>query len=310
MLEAAQIIDGKKISAEIKEELKKKISGFLTVSDQNKLDERFSRPPCLAVILVGDDPASHYYVSSKEKSCEAVGIKSIKKIMAASISKEELLQQIAEFNKDDGIDGILLQLPLPEHLREFTQDIVDSISVDKDVDGLTTANLGRLLSNSKSAIHPCTPKGCMELLKRYGIKTEAKRVLVIGRSTLVGLPISILLNQANATVIMAHSRTANLEEECKNADIIVAAIGKPNYIQGSWLKAGAVVIDVGINAVMQVQADGSELKKIVGDVDFKTASEKASFITPVPGGVGLMTVAMLLSNTVELYLRKIVYNLN
>ena len=203
-----------------------------------------------------------------------------------------------------------MQLPLPEHLREFTQDIVDSISVDKDVDGLTTANLGRLLSNSKSAIHPCTPKGCMELLKRYGIKTEAKRVLVIGRSTLVGLPISILLNQANATVIMAHSRTANLEEECKNADIIVAAIGKPNYIQGSWLKPGVVVIDVGINAVMQVQADGSELKKIVGDVDFKTASEKASFITPVPGGVGLMTVAMLLSNTVELYLRKIVYNLN
>jgi methylenetetrahydrofolate dehydrogenase (NADP+)/methenyltetrahydrofolate cyclohydrolase len=234
-----------------------------------------------------------------------VGIKSIKKIMAVSISKEELLQQIAEFNKDDGIDGILLQLPLPDHLREFTQDIVDSISVDKDVDGLTTANLGRLLSNSKSAIHPCTPKGCMELLKRYGIKTEAKRVLVIGRSTLVGLPISILLNQANATVIMAHSRTANLEEECKNADIIVAAIGKPNYIQGSWLKPGAVVIDVGINAVMQVQADGSELKKIVGDVDFKTASEKASFITPVPGGVGLMTVAMLLSNTMELYLRKI-----
>jgi 5,10-methylene-tetrahydrofolate dehydrogenase/methenyl tetrahydrofolate cyclohydrolase len=150
----------------------------------------------------------------------------------------------------------------------------------------------------------------MELLKRYGIKTEGKRVLVIGRSTLVGLPISILLNQANATVSMAHSRTVNLEEECKNADIIVAAIGKPNYIQGSWLKAGAAVIDVGINAVMQVQADGSELKKIVGDVDFKTASEKASFITPVPGGVGLMTVAMLLSNTVELYLRKIVYNLN
>jgi 5,10-methylene-tetrahydrofolate dehydrogenase/methenyl tetrahydrofolate cyclohydrolase len=150
----------------------------------------------------------------------------------------------------------------------------------------------------------------MELLKRYGIKVEGKRVLVIGRSTLVGLPISILLNQANATVTMAHSRTANLEEECKNADIIVAAIGKPNYIQGSWLKAGVVVIDVGINAVMQVQADGSELKKIVGDVDFKTASEKASFITPVPGGVGLMTVAMLLSNTVELYLRKIVYNLN
>ena len=310
MLEAAQIIDGKKISAEIKEELKKKISGFLTVSDGNKLDERFLRPPCLAVILVGDDPASHYYVSSKEKSCETVGIKSIKKIMAASISKEELLQQIAEFNKDQGIDGILLQLPLPEHLREFTQDIVDSISVDKDVDGLTTANLGRLLSNSKSAIHPCTPKGCMELLKRYGIKTEGKRVLVIGRSTLVGLPISILLNQANATVTMAHSRTVNLEEECKSADIIVAAIGKPNYIQGSWLKAGAVVIDVGINAMMQVQADGSELKKIVGDVDFKTASEKASFITPVPGGVGLMTVAMLLSNTVELYLRKIVYNLN
>ncbi|MFM7458228.1 MAG: bifunctional methylenetetrahydrofolate dehydrogenase/methenyltetrahydrofolate cyclohydrolase FolD [bacterium] len=305
MLKTAQIIDGKKISAEIKEELKKKINEFFTVSDENKLDERFSRPPCLAVILVGDDPASHYYVSSKEKSCEAVGIKSIKKIMAASISKEELLQQIVKFNKDEGIDGILLQLPLPEALRPYTQEIVDSISVDKDVDGLTTANLGRLLSNSKNAIQPCTPKACMELLKRYEINCEGKKALVLGRSTLVGLPISILLNQANATVTMAHSRTANLEEECKNADIIVAAIGKPNYIQGSWLKAGVVVIDVGINAIMALNEAGLEQRKIVGDVDFNSASEIASFITPVPGGVGLMTVAMLLSNTVDLYLRKL-----
>ncbi len=294
MLKTAQIIDGKKISAEIKEELKHKISGILNSG----------RVPCLAVILVGDDPASHYYVSSKEKSCEAVGIKSVKKILAANTSKEELLQQIAEFNKNQEIDGILLQLPLPEALRPYTQEIVDHISVDKDVDGLTTANLGRLLSNSKNAIQPCTPKGCMELLKRYEINCEGKKALVLGRSTLVGLPISILLNQANATVTMAHSRSANLIDECKNADIVVAAIGKANFINGSWLKAGAVVIDVGINAITALNAEGLEQRKIVGDVDFNSASEIASFITPVPGGVGLMTVAMLLSNTVELYLRK------
>lgn len=296
MLKTAQIIDGKKISAEIKEELKQEIRNLVSSS-------KISRVPCLAVIIVGDDPASHYYVASKEKSCEAVGIRSIKEVLPADTRKEDLIKLINKLNSDKEIDAILLQLPLPEALRPYTQEIVDEISVDKDVDGLTTANLGRLLSNSKNAIQPCTPKGCMELLKRYGISCEAKKALVLGRSTLVGLPISILLNQANATVTMAHSRTANLIDECKNADIVIAAIGKPNFINGSWLKAGAVVIDVGINAIMALNEEGKEQRKIVGDVDFNSALELASFITPVPGGVGLMTVAMLLSNTLELCLR-------
>lgn len=295
MLKTAQIIDGKKISTEIKEELKHKITGILNGK----------RAPCLAVILVGDDPASHYYVGSKEKACEAVGIRSVKVVLSAEATKAELLEQINKLNQDATVDGILLQLPLPQSLREFTQEIIDSISVNKDVDGLTTANLGRLLSGSRSAIEPCTPKGCMELLKRSELNLSGKKALVIGRSTLVGLPVSILLNQANATVTMAHSRTINLEEECKAADILIAAIGKPNFIQGSWLKAGAVVIDVGINAVMQAQADGSQQRKLVGDVDFQSALEQALLITPVPGGVGPMTVAMLLKNTVELYSRNL-----
>lgn len=296
MLKTAQIIDGKKISEDIKSELKEKITELLS--------DKSLRAPCLSVILVGDDPASHYYVGSKEKSCEAVGIKSIKILLSAEITKAELLKEIKKLNQDDTVDGILLQLPLPQPLREFTQEIIDSISVDKDVDGLTTANLGRLMSNAKNTIQPCTPKGCMELLKRYDIKTEGKKALVIGRSTLVGLPISLLLNQANATVTMAHSRTTNLIDECKAADIVIAAIGKPNFIHGSWLKAGAVVIDVGINAIMTLNDEGREQRKIVGDVDFNSALEHASYLTPVPGGVGLMTVAMLLKNTVELYLRK------
>ncbi|NQY81371.1 MAG: bifunctional methylenetetrahydrofolate dehydrogenase/methenyltetrahydrofolate cyclohydrolase FolD [Candidatus Caenarcaniphilales bacterium] len=297
MLETAKIIDGKKIAEDIKSELKEEIEKFTK--------ENSSRKPCLAVILVGDDPASHYYVKNKEKACDLVGIDSKKTVLSADTSKEDLIKEIQSLNDDKEVDGILLQLPLPDALRAETQEIVDTIGIDKDVDGLTTLNLGRVFTNDTKAIYPCTPKGCMELLKRYHVETLGKRALVIGRSTLVGKPISILLNNANATVTMAHSRTQNLQAECSMADIVIAAAGKAKFIQGEWLKEGAVVIDVGINAITHIGSEGEERRKLVGDVDFDSAKERAGLITPVPGGVGPMTVAMLLSNTFELYQRHV-----
>jgi len=279
-----KIIDGKAIAAEIKNELKNKISNL------NK------RAPGLAVILVGDDPASHYYVSNKEKSCAEVGIVSFKTILAANCSKEELISIINKYNQDPNVDGILLQLPLPAALKNSSQEIIDHILANKDVDGLTTINLGKLVVGSKDAIEPCTPKGCMELLKRSYVNCSGKQAIVLGRSTLVGKPISLLLNAANATVTMAHSKTQNLEALLAQADIIVAAIGQAEFIKANAIKVGAVIIDVGINAI---EIDGK--RTLVGDVEFTKAFEKASLITPVPGGVGPMTVAMLLANTLELY---------
>ena len=280
----AKIIDGKETAKQIRAELSQKISALA------------GRKPGLAVIIVGDDKASHYYVNSKQKSCTEVGIDSFKTELPATTSKEELLEVIANYNKDEKVDGILLQLPLPDGLRANTQEIIDTISPSKDVDGLTTINLGKLVAKAPGAIEPCTPKGCMELLKRYEIETSGKKAIVLGRSTLVGKPISLLLNNANATVTMAHSRTQNLEQELGEADIIVAAIGQAEFINGAAIKADAVVIDVGINAI---QKDGKRV--LVGDVEFNSAESRASFITPVPGGVGPMTVAMLLQNTFELH---------
>jgi methylenetetrahydrofolate dehydrogenase (NADP+) / methenyltetrahydrofolate cyclohydrolase len=280
----AKLIDGKETAKQIKAELKEKIF-------HNK-----GRKPGLAVIIVGDDKASHYYVGSKQKACTEVGIESFKTELGSQISKKELIDVIEKYNQDEKVDGILLQLPLPEGLRADTQEIIDTISATKDVDGLTTINLGKLVSKSPDAIEPCTPKGCMELLKRYDITLSGKKAIVLGRSTLVGKPISLLLNNANATVTMAHSRTRDLEAELKEADIIVAAIGQAEFIQGDSIKEDAVVIDVGINAI---ERDGK--RTLVGDVEFVSAENRASFITPVPGGVGPMTVAMLLQNTFELY---------
>lgn len=281
-----KIIDGKAIATEIKSELKLAISKII------------ARKPGLAVILVGDDPASHYYVGSKQKSCGEVGMESFKTVLSASSSKQELISVIENYNQDPKVDGILLQLPLPEALRANTQEIIDTISPTKDVDGLTSYNLGQLVVKSPDTVYPCTPKGCMELLQRSGVELAGKKVLVIGRSILVGKPIALMLNNANATVTMAHSRTKNLEAEVKSADILIAAIGVPEFIKGSWIKEGSVVIDVGINAI----EDGPEKKrKLVGDVEYLEAEKRAALITPVPGGVGPMTVAMLLSNTLELY---------
>jgi methylenetetrahydrofolate dehydrogenase (NADP+)/methenyltetrahydrofolate cyclohydrolase len=282
----AKIIDGKETAKQIKAELKEKIS---TVS---------GRKPGLAVIIVGDDKASHYYVGSKQKACSEVGIESFKTELGSQASKEELIKVITSYNQNETVDGILLQLPLPDSLRSMTQEIIDTISADKDVDGLTTFNLGKLVSKSPDAIEPCTPKGCMELLKRYNINPSGKKALVLGRSTLVGKPIALLLNNANATVTMAHSRTENMSTELKEADIIIAAIGQAEFINGDSIKQNAVVIDVGINAI---ERDGKRV--LVGDVEFVSAKNNASFITPVPGGVGPMTVAMLLQNTYELFLK-------
>jgi len=284
----AKIIDGKAIANQIREDLKTEIFSLT------------KRKPGLAVIIVGDDPASHYYVSSKQKACKEVGIVSFKTILPEKVSKQELIDLIKAYNSDDNVDGILLQLPLPEALKRETQSIIDEISPHKDVDGLTSFNLGRLLVKSPDAVYPCTPKGCLELLKRSGVELSGKKALVIGRSSLVGKPISLMLNNENATVTMAHSKTQNLQDELLLADIVIAAIGLAEFIKGDWIKPAAVVIDVGINAV-----NSDSNRKLVGDVEFGTALTRASLITPVPGGVGPMTVAMLLSNTLELYKKNI-----
>ncbi len=286
----SKIIDGKAVAHSIKSKLAAKIA---------EASLSGGRAPGLAVIIVGDDPASHYYVRSKQKSCADVGISSYKSDLPATTTKEQLISVIENYNLDTRVDGILLQLPLPAALSANTQEIIDYIHPDKDVDGLTTINLGRLITGSPKLIYPCTPKGCMELLRDAGVELAGKRALVIGRSNLVGKPIAIMLNQAHATVTMAHSRSKDLAQLVSEADILVAAIGKPEFVQGSWLKPGAVVIDVGINAVYKQP----EQRSLVGDVEFQTALSQASAITPVPGGVGPMTVAMLLENCYELYLR-------
>lgn len=285
----AHVIDGKAIAQEIRTELKSQIQAL-----------KGKREPGLAVILVGDDPASSFYVNKKQESCTEAGIASFKTIIPANTSKEEVINTIEKYNADDKVDGILLQLPLPKAIREHTQEIIDHIQPNKDVDGLTSYNLGLLMVGDHHVVYPCTPKGCMELLKRSGINPSGKKALVIGRSTLVGKPISFMLNQTNATVTMAHSRTENLEQEIGEADILIAAIGSPELIKGSWLKPGAVVIDVGINSI-----ERNNQKAIVGDVEYSSSLNQASYITPVPGGVGPMTVAMLLTNCFELYKRHI-----
>ncbi len=289
----AKVIDGKAIAQDIRAELKSQIQEL-------RKNKTTLREPGLAVILVGDDPASNFYVNKKQESCTEVGIKSYKTILPVTTTREELIGTIEKYNVDDKVDGILLQLPLPKAIREHTQEIIDHIKPTKDVDGLTSYNLGLLVVNDPHTVYPCTPKGCMELLKRSGIDPTGKRALVVGRSTLVGKPISLMLNQANATVTMAHSKTTNLEEEISNADILIPAIGSPEFIKGSWLKPGAVVIDVGINSV-----EKNSQKTIVGDMEYHTAQDTASYITPVPGGVGPMTVAMLLTNCFELYKRHV-----
>lgn len=278
----AQIIYGNEIASDIKAELKQRIEEYRQAG---------KRLPRLVVVLVGDHPASVSYVRGKEKACIAIGMENELLRLDETTTQEELLDVIQGFNKNDQVDGILVQLPLPKHMDE--QAVLHAIAPDKDVDGFHPYNLGNMIIGANTYL-PCTPKGIMELLKRVGWKDlSGKTAVVIGRSNIVGKPIAQLLLQANATVIMTHSKTENIKDLTRQADILIVAIGKARYVNADWIKEGAVVIDVGVNR--------DEHEKLCGDVDFDSVLPKCSYITPVPKGVGPMTIAMLLSNTFDAY---------
>jgi len=275
----AQIIDGKAVAREIRKEIKEEIEG---------LKRRWAMVPGLAVVLVGDDPASHLYVRNKEKACQEVGIRSQEHFLSAAVSEKELLSVIHHLNRDKEIHGILVQLPLPAHIR--SEKILEAVSPQKDIDGFHPVNQGLLLLGG-DGFKPCTPMGIMKLLDSIGCDPKGKNATVVGRSNIVGKPVALMLLARHATVTLCHSRTTHLRDEVSRADILVAAIGKAGLIRGDWIKPGAVVIDVGVNRLPN--------GKLVGDVEFETAKERASWISPVPGGVGPMTICMLLFNTLR-----------
>jgi methylenetetrahydrofolate dehydrogenase (NADP+)/methenyltetrahydrofolate cyclohydrolase len=284
MSHTARIIDGKKIAAAVREEIRLRVL---------QLQKETGKVPGLAAVLVGDNTASAAYVRSKTKACQEVGIFSRQLTPPGDIPQADLLAIIRDLNGDPAIHGILVQLPLPTHLDERT--ILEAVDARKDVDGFTFANIGRLVENQARFV-PCTPAGILELLDREGIEVKGKHAVVVGRSEIVGKPVAFLLLHRHATVTICHSRTADLGAETRRAEILVAAVGRPRLITGAMVKPGAVVIDVGINRV-----EG----KLVGDVDFESAVQVASAITPVPGGVGPMTVAMLLRNTLRAFERSL-----
>jgi methylenetetrahydrofolate dehydrogenase (NADP+)/methenyltetrahydrofolate cyclohydrolase len=269
---------GKEVSTRIKDELKEEVKRLN--ADGIK--------PSLAVILAGDDPASKVYVNNKKKACEYIGIKSLEYTFDADVAEEELLSLIEKLNNDNSVSGILCQLPLPKHIDE--EKIINAINPKKDVDAFHPVNVGKIMTGNYDFV-PCTPAGVMELIKESGIDTEGKECVIVGRSNIVGKPMSMLLLHANATVTICHSKTKDLAEKTRNADILVAAVGIPEFIKGDMIKPGAVVIDVGINRIAP--------KKLVGDVEFESAEKTAAAITPVPGGVGPMTIAMLMKNTLK-----------
>jgi len=278
------LLNGREVANEVLKNVKIEI---------NEIKASGKRAPGLAVVLVGNDPASETYVGSKEKKSLELGIYSEVYKLLDTTTEEELIDIINLLNKNKNIDGILVQLPLPKHIN--TEKIIRTINPSKDVDGLHPFNLGKLISRER-CLKPCTPLGVMEILKQYSIDIQGKKAVVIGRSILVGKPISLLLLDKNATVTIAHSKTQNLEDVCREADILVAAIGKPKFVKKDWIKKGAVVIDVGINRILE-----NDKGKLVGDVDFENVSPLCKAITPVPGGVGPVTIAMLMSNTLEAY---------
>ncbi len=284
------ILDGKKTSNDIKAEIAESVKEIVANG---------SRPPHLAAVIVGDDGASLTYVGSKVRACKRVGFESTLIKLPKSISENELLEKVEELNNDENIDGYIVQLPLPKHID--SQKILTAVNPDKDVDGFHPTNFGKMTLGLPTFIS-ATPYGIMELLKRYRVETSGKHTIVIGRSDIVGRPISILMSQksdtGNSTVTLAHSRTKNLGELTKKADIIISAIGVPNFIKDDMVKDGVVVIDVGITRVSDNSKKGY---KIVGDVDYENISKKSSYITPVPGGIGTMTIAMLLKNTLLAY---------
>lgn len=283
----ANLLDGKALAQRIQTQLSEQVAQLLLTN---------GRPPGLAVLMVGDHPASAAYVRNKERACAKVGIASFGRHFPTNTSQVELEQTIQALNQDERVDGILVQLPLPDHLDAVT--LLHQIHPDKDADGLHPVNLGRLL-RGESGLRSCTPAGVMRLLREYQIDLKGKQVVVVGRSILVGKPMALMLLEADATVTIAHSRTHNLDELTRNADILIAAVGRPDLITVNMVKPKAVVIDVGMNRV----TDESGNSRLVGDVNFDSVQEIAQFITPVPGGVGPMTVAMLLHNTVLSYTR-------
>lgn len=281
----ATILDGKALAQQIQTELKSRIPGYRS---------KMQRPPGLAVIRVGDDPASAVYVRNKERSCDRVGIASLGRHFPATATYEEIAREIQNLNQDDRVDGILLQLPLPSHLDAVS--LLYQIDPDKDVDGLHPMNMGRLM-RGEPGFRSCTPAGVMRLLQAYDIDPRGKQAVVIGRSILVGKPMALMLLEADATVTIAHSKSPDLASITRNADILVSAVGRPDLICAEMVKPGATVVDVAI--VRTEDAEGNA--RLVGDLDYESVRQVAGFITPVPGGVGPMTVAMLLHNTVWRY---------
>ena len=275
------IISGKEISVKIKDQLKEEVS---------KIKETYPRLPKLVVILVGDNQASQTYVRNKERGCQYIGIESEILRHDASFSEIELLQEINDLNNDDTVDGILVQLPLPQHINE--EKVLDAIVLSKDVDGFHPENVAKLFLGQHSLV-PCTPKGMMVLLEEINYDLAGKEVVIVGRSNIVGKPVALLCLQKNATVTIAHSQTKDLKAVCSRADVLIAAIGKPKFFNHEYVKDGAVVLDVGINR--------DENNKLCGDVDFDDVKDKVSAITPVPGGIGPMTITMLMKNTIEAF---------
>lgn len=273
-----KLISGKEVSQIVKDEIKKETQQLLEKQIKVKL----------AVVIVGDDPASHIYVRNKKKACEYVGFESVEYALPEDTAEDELLEIIDKLNEDETVNGILCQLPLPKHIDE--KKVINAISPLKDVDAFHPVNVGKIMIGDYDFL-PCTPAGIMRLIESTGYDVNGKDCVVIGRSNIVGKPMSMLMLQKNATVTICHSRTSNINEKIKNADIVIAAVGIPEFVKGDMVKDGALVIDVGINR----KEDG----KLCGDVDFDEVSKKASYITPVPGGVGPMTIAMLMQNTLK-----------
>jgi methylenetetrahydrofolate dehydrogenase (NADP+)/methenyltetrahydrofolate cyclohydrolase len=291
-----ELINGKEIAQNLRNDLKKQI---------DILKKDTSNVPGLAVVQVGNVAASSVYVKAKTKSAKEVGIEVIDHHLPEKTTQKELLSIVETLNKQANVDGILVQLPLPKHINE--QIILDSIHPDKDADGFHPLNVGKLSiasHNDENLLIPCTPYGCLIMLKGLGVELSGKNAVVVGRSNIVGKPMAQLLLKESCTVTIAHSRTKNIEEVCKKADIIVAAVGRPRMIKGDWIKKGAIVIDVGINRI-EIDIDGEKKNKLVGDVNFEDAFKHASAITPVPGGVGPMTIACLLRNTTIAFKNKI-----
>ncbi len=288
---SAELIDGKAIAATIRSEIKAEV---------DVMRQTHGKVPGLATVLVGSRKDSETYVRMKKRACEEVGIESFGHDLPGDISQSDLLEVVQELNANPAVNGILVQLPLPDHIDD--EEILAAVSLDKDVDGFHPLNIGRLSMKRRDPLYvPCTPKGCIELLDRSGVEISGKRAVVLGRSNIVGLPVAMLLLHRNATVTICHSRTRDLPEVVRGAEILIAAVGRAEMVRGDWIQPGAVVIDVGVNAVDD--PDDPRGYRLVGDVAFDEALERASAVTPVPGGVGPMTIAMLLRNTLDGALR-------